>query len=235
MIPAATRLVGCTAPTEEQTVIVQRPPDGDSSCIGVDGFVVTVQEHGEAPRVYDDLRRAPVLSNQDCRLTQAFSHSDVDVNRPLQITVEGYDAFRQLQVHGTTMMARLSEAPMAPLQLAQAWDVPRRIVVLGLAEIDGGAREAITDFVLEKLVVGNELGKGQKITPVGVFSRAVGDGERPFFHAEPIAFGIPADLLAVTDPIRVTLSRRDGAVLAGDYSLQASGSYLQATFTGRPP
>jgi hypothetical protein len=230
----AALMVGCSGGAEHATLMVERPAETDKSCLGVDGFVVTIQELGKGRSTFTDVRPSPILSNQDCRLSQAFTQSNVDLAAAVQVSVEGYDAFRQLQVSGSTTLATLSDAPQVSLQLAEAWDGPRQVIVLGLADLTG-MPERVTSFVLEKLVIGNDGGKGQKVTGVRIFEHAVGADERPFFVLEPRAFGIPSGLLTVSDPIRVVLTFEDGTSKTGDYALQAESEYLRATFTGRLP
>ena len=142
--------------------MVERPAEADKSCLGVDGFVVTIQELGKDQSTFTDVRPSPILSNQDCRLSQAFTQSNVDLAAAVQVSVEGYDAFRQLQVSGSTTLTTLSDAPNVSLHLAEAWEGPRQVIVLGLADLTGGMPERVTGFVLEKLVIGNDVGKGKR-------------------------------------------------------------------------
>src|SRR4051812_38823146 len=118
----AALMVGCSSGAEHATLVIERPAEADKSCLGVDGFVVTIQELGKDQSTFMDVRPSPILSNQECRLSQAFTQSNLDLAAPVQVNVEGYDAFRQLQVSGSTTLTTLTDAPNASLQLAEAWD-----------------------------------------------------------------------------------------------------------------
>jgi hypothetical protein len=115
-------LCGCSSEQPEPVVRVDlvAPPDG--SCLGVSGFVVEVSVGGvEAGTLREAKPRSkPVLSSADCKLDTAVSLQGVDLEQPLDITVQGQDGAGNVRVRGVLHFDRLRGAPDGKLQLSHA-------------------------------------------------------------------------------------------------------------------
>ena len=159
-------------------------PPGDDSCIGVAGFIVTVKPVGKAPIAQILPNRSPVLSRDACRLPYAALADDIDLDAPIDVTIEGYDSIEQQRVTGTARIPSLDAPGNQRLQLAAATQAGSMsvIVIDRTMALAGRSLAEVTQFEVTTKTNGPVIG------PVQI------NEATPFFAVgEPGAFALSAD------------------------------------------
>lgn len=174
------------------SVTLQVDPPSDSSCIGVAGFVVTIKPAGRDAVVQSLPNPSPILSKAACRLPQPVSVQDIDVDLPIDVTVDGYDSLQQLRVTGSVQIPSLDSPGDQRLALAAAGDTTAAILVVDRSAALGGMPLAdVKDIQISAKSQNCANANSDIIAKTSVLPA-------PFFDANPTgAFAAPAAAMAV--------------------------------------
>jgi hypothetical protein len=177
----ASVLIACGDPSStDATLIVDAPPSGDTSCVGVAGFEVTIAPVGKAEQTAQLIGPAPILDPKDCKLPRSFGIADLDIDVPVDVTITGYDGSgTAARVNGNQRIQNLRESS-AHLALSPI-SSRNTLLVFDRKPLLGAARWAdVTSMLIRK-----QMGSEDLLT---VDRSSAGD----YFDPEPGAYGIPA-------------------------------------------
>jgi hypothetical protein len=136
---------GCWSRATSVTLPVD--PPSDNSCVGVAGFVVTIKPLGRDPVIRSLPNPSPILSKGACRLPQEISMEEIDVDLPIDVTINGYDSLQQLRVTGTLQVPSLDSPGDKHLVLGAAGDTTAGVLVFDRsAALAGRSLADVTDM-----------------------------------------------------------------------------------------
>jgi hypothetical protein len=175
-----TLIAGCGSSSKgpNVTLLLQKPPGTDDSCLGIVGFEVSAQPIGKAPQSETILNAAAVQTVNDCVLARPFSMANLDVDTPVNVTVRGFDGAHQARVSGTANLDNLHGPDMQiDLKIEGAPPPP---LILDRATLLGGIP------ISEVNAMTVSTAKGQPID-----LKTVMRSDAPaFFDVDPGGFGI---------------------------------------------
>jgi hypothetical protein len=163
-------------------LIIEGP--SDDSCIGVAGFEVTVSPTGQSPQTRELVDTAPVLATQDCKLPNSFHLEGLAIDKPITVTVTGYDATgTSARVAGRSEISNLQDGDLRLRLERTAPTLPTLLVFHRNRFLENVPWDAI-----ESMSIATQMGSK---TLLNVDCKQA----KRFFEPEPGAFGIPTGLV----------------------------------------
>jgi hypothetical protein len=159
------------------TLLLQKPPGTDDSCLGIVGFEVTAQATGKAPVTEIILNAAAVQAVDDCKLARPFTMTDLDIEAPVTVTVRGFDGGNQARLSGSTSLDNL-HAPTTQIPLLKEGAPPPPLILDRTTLLGGIPLSEVTSMSIW-------TAKGQ---PAEL--KSVARDKNPFFDVDPGGFGI---------------------------------------------
>jgi hypothetical protein len=158
---------------------------GDTSCIGVVGFEVTINSGSETHQSGPLLGLAPVLDAAGCRIANPYTVEGLSLDQMLSVTVVGYDSAHVARVTGTKSAPSIGGEPLhVPLGPISGGALKPVILVIARAPLLGTTPLSdVTSMVV------STMGGGM---PVEILTVTADKAGVYFSGVEPGAFGIDA-------------------------------------------
>jgi hypothetical protein len=177
-LPTFLSACGSSSKGPNVTLLLQKPPGTDDSCLGIVGFEVSAQPTGKSPQSDTILSAAAVQTVNDCVLARPFTMGNLDVDSPVSVTVRGYDGAHQARVSGTANIDNLhGGTTMIDLKIE---GTPPPPLILDRATLLGG----IPLSEVNSMTV--STAKGQPVD----LKTVTRSGAPAFFDVDPGGFGI---------------------------------------------
>jgi hypothetical protein len=172
----ASMLIACGSQPGANATIYVDPPQDPLSCVGVAGFEVTVEPLGKASETKRVMLPETILDAASCALPR-FSIPDLDIDLPVNVTINGFDGGGKLRVGGEAGIMSLHENPVH-LTL-EAKTLHPLLVFERKPYLGGVPLSEVTGMRITTQMMG--------ITPLLSVNR---DDPGVFFDSEPGAYGI---------------------------------------------
>jgi hypothetical protein len=172
---------GCGGSSTGFSVLVDPPAAGDAagdtSCIGVVGFEVTINSGTQTFHSGPLLGLGPVLDPTACRIAQPFTVEGLALDQTITVTVVGFDSAHAARVTGTESAPSIGSDPLH-VRLASVSGAKPVILVMARAPLLGTT--PLSDVTA--MVVSTVRNPREIVT--------VNAPDAYFYGVEPGAFGI---------------------------------------------
>jgi hypothetical protein len=177
-LPTFLAACGSSSNGPNVTLLLQKPPGTDDSCLGIVGFEVTAQVTGKAPVSETILNAAAVQSVDDCKLARPFTMGDLDIESPITVMVRGYDGADQPRVSGSASIDNLHTTTAINIPLLKEGAPPPPLILDRTTLLGGIPLSEVASMTIS-------TAKGQPID-----LKTIARDKNPYFDVDPGGYGI---------------------------------------------
>ena len=211
----ASLFIACgSEPGPTATIYVDPPTNGDA-CVGVAGFEVIIAPAGGEPRPTRRRLISTALAARDCVLPESISVPEVEIDAPVDVSVNGYDGTGvQVRVTGRHPLPNL-RGGSARLQLEPGLSRSPLLVFHRNPLLEGVPLQRVTSMSISKPMGGTgTLLTVDRVTGGDFLDPEPGAYEIPGFSSQPPAEGTDLQITFTADtPIkaqRITVGKFNG-------------------------